>query len=106
MIIKTILAGCLAVGMIGCAPISKTAEEDMAQPVNCNTAEGDIRSLNTEKAHVGEEIGRGVTAIVPIGLVVGVVTRTEGDSLKVATGTYNKQIDAKIAEIKVQCGIE
>ena len=39
----------------------------------------------------------------PIGLVAGVVSGTEGDKLKVATGEYNKQIEAKIAEIKRIC---
>ncbi len=103
--LKKIIVGCLALGLVGCAPISKTAKEDLAQPVNCATAEGDLRSLESEKAHVGKQIAEGVTAIVPIGLVVGVVTLKEGDKLKVASGTYNKQIDAKIAEIKGQCGL-
>jgi hypothetical protein len=102
---KKIFIGCLAVGMVACAPISKTAKEDLAQPVNCATAEGDLRALESEKAHVAEEIAAGVQAIVPIGLVINVVTLREVDQLKVATGEYNRALDKKIAEIKQECGL-
>jgi hypothetical protein len=42
---------------------------------------------------------------MPIGLVTGVVMGTEGEKLQVATGEYNEQLDAKIAEIKRVCGL-
>lgn len=48
----------------------------------------------------------GVTAIVPAGLVIGLVTLTEGTKIEVATGEYNKMIDARIAEIKSTCGVK
>ena len=35
-----------------------------------------------------------------------VVAGTEGTKLKVATGEYNRMIDARIAEIKQTCGVE
>ena len=59
-----------------------------------------------EKAHVGKEIANGVSAIVPIGLVVGVATKTEKAKFEVGTGEYNRMIDKKIAEIKSTCGIK
>jgi len=86
-------------------PISDEAKRELKQPVNCATAEGDIRILNSEKTHVIEQIARGVTAVTPIGFVSGVVLGTEGDKLEVATGEYNDQLDAKIAEIKKTCGL-
>ena len=88
-----------------CAPISNQAKEDLAQPVDCRTAEGDIRVLEHEKAHVAEEAANGVMAVAPAGAVLGIVTGTEGDKLKVATGDYNRKIDSKIAEIKRTCGL-
>jgi hypothetical protein len=99
MIIGTIflLAGCSS-------PISKQAKQDLAQPVNCATAEGDIRSLNAEKAHASSQIAAGVKAIVPVSLVMNAASGTEGDQAKVASGDYNKMLDKKIAEIKSQCG--
>jgi len=75
-------------------------------PVNCATAEGDIRVLRGEKAHVAERVAQGVTAIYPAGLVVGLLTGTEGTKIRVATGEYNKKLDAKIAEIQSTCGVE
>ena len=101
--------GVLIVGvallMVACSPQPKEAKQELAQPVNCATAEGDIRILENEKAHVAEQVASGVTAVAPAGLVLGVVTGTEGDKLEVATGDYNDQIDKKIAEIKAACGL-
>jgi hypothetical protein len=97
----------MTVLVAGCA--RKFKEEEKAierEQVNCATADGDIRVLQSEKSHVAEQIALGVTAIYPAGALVGLVTRTEGTKLKVATGEYNKMIDQKIAEIKTNCGLE
>jgi len=85
---------------------SKKADADMAKPINCATAEGDIRSLKAEKAHTSDQIVAGVSAIVPIGLIANSAEGTEGKTMKVASGDYNDMIDKKIAEIKAQCGVE
>jgi len=73
--------------------------------VNCATAEGDIRTLQHEKANVAQRIGEGVSMIAPAGIVVGVVSDTEGAKFEVATGEYNKMIDQRIAEIKNTCDL-
>jgi hypothetical protein len=104
--IKIALIFCLFFVFTACAPISKQAKHDLNKEVNCATAPGDLRALESEKAHVGKEIADGVTAIIPISLVINVVTRTEGEHFKVASGEYNKMIDKKIAQIKQTCGIE
>ncbi len=91
----------------GCAMNLKKEEKAAEQmPVNCATADGDLRVLKSEKAHVAEEIALGVTAIYPAGLVVGLLTGTEGTKIQVATGAYNKQLDNKIAEIQSTCGVQ
>ena len=59
--------------------------------------------LQSEKASVAKMIADGVTAVFPAGAVIGILTLTEGDKLKVACGEYNSAIDKKIAEIKAQC---
>jgi hypothetical protein len=102
-----------AVGMIalmgGCVSQYKKEETQEQQakqaPVNCATAEGDIRTLQAEKVNVGKQIAAGVSMIAPVGLVVGVVTKTEGEKYQVTTGDYNKMLDQKIAEIKQTCHI-
>lgn len=88
-----------------CASQYKQTEQQIQQqPINCATAEGDIRMLQSEKANVARQIAMGVTAIVPVGLVVGLVGGTEGTKMQVATGEYNAMIDRKIAQIKTTCG--
>ena len=91
--------------MSGCSPVSKEAKQEMAQPVNCATAPADLRALEAEKAHVGKQIAAGVTAIVPVSLVVNVATGTEKEHFQVATGKYDDMIDEKMAEIKTTCGL-
>ena len=100
------VAVCAVVTMMAaCSPISKEAKQGLAKPVHCPTAEGDLRVLEKEKAHAGNQALAGITAVAPIGLVTGILTGTEGDKIKVATGEYNKQIEAKMAEIKRICNL-
>ena len=102
-----LILACLVTLAAGCAsPITKQDTASMAQAVNCSTAEGDIRILNSEKAHVGKEIANGVSSIVPIGLVVNVADKTEKARFEVGTGKYNQMINDKIAFIKGECGIK
>jgi len=91
----------------GCAMNMKKEEKAAEQmPVNCATADGDLRVLKSEKANVAEQIALGVTAIYPAGLVMGLLTGTEGTKIQVATGEYNKKLEAKIAEIQSACGAQ
>ena len=100
------IVGSMIFLVAACSPISKEAKKEMAMPINCATAEGDIRALNSEKDNVGREIAAGITAIVPISLVANVATGEEKSHYEVATGEYNKMLDKKIAEIKKTCGIK
>jgi hypothetical protein len=105
--IMTALAICLMISLTACAASKqKKVEQEMKQPINCATAEGDIRALGHEKADVMQRIAEGVTAIVPASLVVGIATGTEKEKLEVGTDEYNKMIDKRIAEIKKKCGIK
>ena len=104
---KVILLGCVVMLMPACGTFkAKKVEKEMKQPINCATAEGDIRVLQGEKAHVASEVANGVTAIIPASLVIGLVTLTEGEKVRIATGEYNKAIDKRIADIKAQCGVQ
>jgi hypothetical protein len=88
----------------GCA-VQEKKNEAAAQsmPVNCATAPGDLRMLNSEKASTASKIGNGISMVAPIGLVAGLVTGTEKTKYQVSTGEYNKALDTKIAEIKAAC---
>ncbi len=91
--------------LAGCAAQEKQTLQSLQQPINCATAEGDIRVLQSEKTHVGQQVASGVAAISPAGIVMGALTGTETTKLQVATGDYNNQIDLRIAAIKSTCGV-
>jgi hypothetical protein len=102
------VASLAIVGVIGaCAAQYQQQEAALQQPtpINCRTAEGDMRMLQHEKAHVAQQLAQGVTAITPAGMVVGLLTGTEQTKLQVASGDYNSMIDQRIAEIKMTCGL-
>ena len=105
--INSCLLGGALLLVAGCQSSKYEAgQRDIARPINCATAEGDIRLLQHEKAHVEDQILAGVSSISPSGAVIGIVTGKEGQNLKVAIGGYNKKIDAKIAAIKAECGLD
>ena len=88
----------------GCAMTEKKDEAKAeAMPINCATAPGDLRVLNSEKASTASRIGNGISMVAPIGLVAGLVTGTEKTKYQVSTGEYNKALDTKIAQIKAAC---
>ncbi len=74
-------------------------------PVNCATARSDVQTLENEKTNVAQQVASGATAIVPVGLVMGILTGTEGTKISVATGEYNKAIDKRIKQIEMECRI-
>jgi hypothetical protein len=91
----------------GCASNKYEEGERLAhQPINCRTAEGDIRALRSEKAHVEEMAAAGAASVVPAAAVLGIITGHEGENLKVACGEYNRMIDKRIAQIKEECGVD
>ena len=104
--LSTLILLSLARAAPGCAARFKKQEKTIEQqPIDCATAQGDLRMLQHEKANLAEEVAMGVTAIYPASLVVGIVTGTEGTKLKVGTGEYNRMIDKKMAAIRSECGL-
>ncbi len=97
----------IAIFVTGCAMEFKKEEAGAKQmPVNCSTARGDLRVLQSEKANVVERIGMGVTMIYPASAVLSILTGVEDTKYQVATNEYNDAIDKKIAQIKSTCGIQ
>ena len=99
----------LVVGLAGgCMTMQQQqVEDELSDPrrINCRTAEGDLRVLQSEKAAVAQQILEGATAIYPAGAVMGILTGTEGTKLSVATGDYNQMIDDRMAQIRRKCGL-
>ena len=101
-----VVSVCVVFSCASCTMHEKKIEQELKHyPINCATAEGDIRALQHEKAHVQDQMLAGVSSITPAGAVVGFVTGKEGENLSVTTGDYNEKIDARIAEIKAECGL-
>ncbi len=106
---KYIFAAVAVAALLGGCVAEKEAKEVKAAevaPVNCATAQGDIRMLRSEKANVAERIAEGATAIVPVGFLIGVATQTEGDKIDMAVGDYNTLLDKQIAKIQKKCGVK
>lgn len=107
MVNKAIVAAVLLFGLLlnGCASTDKGRAE-VDKPVNCDTAAADIKALEEEKVSAGKQLAAGVTSIVPVGLVAGLLTGRADDKAEIALGSYNEMLDDKIAEIKALCEIE
>ena len=103
--LATITCGFAAALTAGCAQQEQQTLKSLQQPINCATAEGDIRVLQSEKAHTAQQIAQVVAAITPAGFVLGALTGTEGTKVQVASGEYNTMIDNRIAAIKATCGV-
>lgn len=104
-IVVPALAVAAALAISACSPTTQAGRDELKQPVNCKTAEGDLRVLAAEQKHVKDQQAAGVTSIIPAGAVIGVVSGTEDANLKVLSGDYQKQLDAKVKEIKTTCKI-
>jgi hypothetical protein len=97
----------LSTQLLSCAPqrTIDAGRETVEKPVICATAEADIRALESEKVHAAQQLAAGVSAVVPISLVVNFAEGTEGSQMKVAIGDYNTMLDDRIIEIKLECGL-
>ena len=101
-----LVALCSLILLPACQAIPKEAKIELAKPVDCNTAPQDIATLKSEKASVEKMFLDGVTAVVPAGAVLSLLTLQEKDKLEVAVGEYNHKLKRKIEEIQQTCGIK
>jgi hypothetical protein len=97
--------GLALLGASGCKTISDEARQDLASPVQCATAQEDVARLEAEKVSVAEQIAAGVRTVLPIALVAGAVQRDLGNRARVAIGDYNRDLDAKLLQIRRECGL-
>ena len=104
----------LVLFVVGCADrknispvptISEEAKADLTRPVNCSTANRDIKVLEDEHASVGKRVLSGVRSVMPISVVAGLLMGDYRDRVNVTTGSYNSDIEAKIAQIKSECDL-
>jgi hypothetical protein len=96
----------LAALLSGCVAQETRTLQSLDQPIQCATAEGDIRVLESEKAYGTSQVLQGLWALSPTSMIVGQVTGSEGTRVQVGTGDYNTKIAERIAQIKARCGLE
>ncbi|MEP2031241.1 MAG: hypothetical protein ABJI96_21285 [Paracoccaceae bacterium] len=80
---KSILIAAFSVAaMLGLSKVSQAQTDPMTHPINCATAEGDIRALNAEKTHAQDQQLEDVAAITPAGALLGLIQGDEPQKLK------------------------
>ncbi|MEM1006345.1 MAG: hypothetical protein AAF496_13270 [Pseudomonadota bacterium] len=94
----------LALGLGAGSALAET--ENKRHPINCATAEGDLRAIAAEKTHAEDQQVESVTAITPAGALLGLITGTENKKLQMLSGDYVQALDDRSAEIKATCGIK
>jgi hypothetical protein len=83
--------------------VSEEAKTELEQPVNCDSAESDLKVLEEEKASVVKQLLSGVRSLMPVAVAAGILMGDYRDRVMVATGKYNSDIETKIAQIKRDC---
>ena len=101
---RLVTAGLICLGLLT-ACVTAEEKRQLSKPVDCSTAEGDLRVLQSEKDYLAERVAAGASAVMPAGAVLGILTGTEKQKLEIAVGEYNVRIDKKMAEIRRTCGL-
>lgn len=98
---------CISIAVICSALTSPAIALDNTErhPVNCATAPGDLRAIAAEKRHAQDQQVESVVSILPAGALLGLITGTENKHLKMLSGDYIKELDARAAEIRSTCKI-
>jgi hypothetical protein len=101
----------LLIFSLSCASISQETIAAIEKPVDCGSASEDIAYLDDEKSGFFGRLIAGITAVLPPGvfIVIGrdLFSSPDGiwaDKFRVASGSYNRKIDDKVAGTKQQCG--
>lgn len=107
--------------LVGCESMHMAEERDEAlmKPVDCATAQGDLRVLEGEKNHVMAQKAAGASTVSPSSAVLGSgpaggVTEEgenageiaeEQSNVQIQIDRYEQAVNEKIAKIKSTCGL-
>jgi|GEM_PF-683009 hypothetical protein len=94
-----------ASSLVGGSHAPKGGEAALKKGINCATAKQDISTLQNEKSGVGQQILAGVSSVMPVSAVVGLLKGNYAENVQVSAGQYNADIDRKIEEIRGVCGV-
>ena len=89
---------------------SSWAQDPDQKPIDCSTAQDDIKTLVHEHKATDERIAKGAFSILPIGIVLNEskkVTESSAEKQKeMDIKEYNLKIDQRITDIKRTCNIQ
>lgn len=88
----------------GCtSQVQQERADLLGQPIHSATAADDITALAGVIPDRGERLTSGVRLVLPESPVVGAATGQLGDRRDIASGRFEDQIRARIAEIDAAC---
>ena len=98
--------------LTACVGISPETKMKISEPVNCSSGYADISYLESEHASVGKRFLQGLFGVMPPSIIISALRaaarspeRMYLDHWTVASGSYNEQMDDKIASIKQKCNL-
>lgn len=101
-----------AFALTACVGISPETKMKISEPVNCSSGYADIAYLESEHASGGKRFVQGLFGILPPSIIISALRaaarspeRMYLDHWSVASGSYNEQMDDKIASIKQRCNL-
>ena len=101
-----------AVALVACVGITPETKMTISQPVDCSLAFEDIAHLENAHASIGKRFFQGLMGVMPPSIIVSLFRAAarapEGmylDHWRVATGSYNEQMDEKIESIRQRCDL-
>ncbi len=89
--------------LAGCAAISAEDKAALAQPANCADLEGQIASLEALRPNQFKKARVMAGYVAPDGLIGGAIHNDFRDRKSIVNGSYEQEIDARIAEIRQAC---
>ncbi|WP_235216099.1 hypothetical protein [Ruegeria halocynthiae] len=99
-------ARCVLLAAVVVANAASAETQADRHPVNCATADGDLRAIAAEKKHAQDQQVESVVSILPAGALLGLITGTENKRLSMLSGDYVKALDDRADEIKTKCNIK
>lgn len=75
-------------GVVAALTAVPAVGEPARYPVNCATAEGDLRAFAAERKHAQAQQAESILGIRPTGALLGLVAGTEQKRLKMLSGAY------------------
>ena len=107
---NNLLVCTLATAVMTFGSVSSWAQDPDQAPIDCSTAQDDIKTLVHEHKATDERIAKGAFSILPIGMVLNEskkATESKAEKQKeMDIKEYNLKIDQRITDIKRTCNIQ